>query len=247
MENSDRRLVLLSPDDNCLVVAQRLRAGDTVTIEGEPVTRHAHDRRRTQARPPPDPRRREGTEVRCGHRHRHERHRPRRARPHPQPRERLPADVHARRGQVLRRAALIMEALRGYPRSDGRKGIRNVVAVAYLVECAHHVAREVVARFRDRGRPPDRLPRLLPERVRRPHDEAALHASERRRGAARVARLRELQPPQPRGDDRRLGPAGRDARDPGSRRHPQDDRARRGVGRGSARASSRRRNRCRWP
>ena len=43
-----------------------------------------------------------------------------------------------------------MAALRGYPRSDGRKGIRNVVAVAYLVECAHHVAREIVARFRER-------------------------------------------------------------------------------------------------
>ncbi len=37
MENSDRRLVLLSPDDNCLVVAQALREGDTVTVEGEPV------------------------------------------------------------------------------------------------------------------------------------------------------------------------------------------------------------------
>lgn len=40
--------------------------------------------------------------------------------------------------------------LRGYLRSDGRKGIRNVVAVAYLVECAHHVAREIVARFAPR-------------------------------------------------------------------------------------------------
>jgi len=38
MENSDRRLVLLSPDDNCLVVASGLREGDTVTIEGEQVT-----------------------------------------------------------------------------------------------------------------------------------------------------------------------------------------------------------------
>ena len=36
--------------------------------------------------------------------------------------------------------------LKGYLRSDGRKGIRNVVAVAYLVECAHHVAREIVTR-----------------------------------------------------------------------------------------------------
>jgi altronate dehydratase len=41
--------------------------------------------------------------------------------------------------------------LRGYLRPDGRKGLRNVVAVAYLVECAHHVAREIVGRFRDRA------------------------------------------------------------------------------------------------
>ena len=34
--------------------------------------------------------------------------------------------------------------MRGYIRSDGRKGIRNIVAVAYLVECAHHVAREII-------------------------------------------------------------------------------------------------------
>ncbi|RIA46829.1 altronate hydrolase [Hephaestia caeni] len=32
----------------------------------------------------------------------------------------------------------------GYARGDGRIGIRNVVAVIYLVECAHHVARRVV-------------------------------------------------------------------------------------------------------
>jgi len=38
-----------------------------------------------------------------------------------------------------------------YPRADGRKGIRNVVAVAYLVECAHHVAREIAAPFGERG------------------------------------------------------------------------------------------------
>ena len=33
--------------------------------------------------------------------------------------------------------------MQAYLRSDGRKGIRNVVVVAYLVECAHHVAREI--------------------------------------------------------------------------------------------------------
>ena len=36
----------------------------------------------------------------------------------------------------------------GYLRADGRKGIRNTVAVAYLVECAHHVAREITYPFR---------------------------------------------------------------------------------------------------
>src|ERR1700712_2449936 len=36
-----------------------------------------------------------------------------------------------------------------YLRSDGRKGIRNVVCVAYLVECAHHVARQIVNKADD--------------------------------------------------------------------------------------------------
>ncbi|AVQ04398.1 hydrolase [Caulobacter segnis] len=39
--------------------------------------------------------------------------------------------------------------MQGYLRADARKGIRNVVAVAYLVECAHHVARTIVARSDD--------------------------------------------------------------------------------------------------
>jgi altronate dehydratase large subunit len=38
--------------------------------------------------------------------------------------------------------------LEGYVRSDGRKGIRNCVLVAYLVECAHHVAREIAESFK---------------------------------------------------------------------------------------------------
>lgn len=37
----------------------------------------------------------------------------------------------------------------GWLRADGRKGIRNVIVVAYLVECAHHVARAVVDGARD--------------------------------------------------------------------------------------------------
>ena len=39
----------------------------------------------------------------------------------------------------------------GYLRPDGRKGIRNVTVVVYLVECAHHVAREIVYPFHDRA------------------------------------------------------------------------------------------------
>ncbi|MBN7784152.1 UxaA family hydrolase [Ponticoccus gilvus] len=39
--------------------------------------------------------------------------------------------------------------LTGYPRADGRKGIRNTVVVAYLVECAHFVASKVVVGFPD--------------------------------------------------------------------------------------------------
>ena len=44
-----------------------------------------------------------------------------------------------------------MNNLTGYLRSDGRKGIRNLVVVVYLVECAHHVAREIVQPFRESG------------------------------------------------------------------------------------------------
>ncbi len=35
--------------------------------------------------------------------------------------------------------------MKGYLRKNGRKGIRNIIVVAYLVECAHHVARQIVS------------------------------------------------------------------------------------------------------
>jgi altronate dehydratase large subunit len=38
-----------------------------------------------------------------------------------------------------------------YLRQDGRKGIRNYILVSYLVECAHHVAREIAYPYRARG------------------------------------------------------------------------------------------------
>ncbi len=39
--------------------------------------------------------------------------------------------------------------IEAWQRADGRKGIRNTVAVAYLVECAHHVARKIVDKADD--------------------------------------------------------------------------------------------------
>ena len=39
--------------------------------------------------------------------------------------------------------------MKGYLRKDGRKGIRNVVVVTYLVECAHHVASCIAQHFQD--------------------------------------------------------------------------------------------------
>ena len=40
---------------------------------------------------------------------------------------------------------------KAYLRKDGRKGIRNHIAVVYLVECAHHVAKEIAWPYRAEG------------------------------------------------------------------------------------------------
>ena len=39
--------------------------------------------------------------------------------------------------------------INAYLRQDGRKGIRNTIVVAYLVECAHHVSREIAFQYRN--------------------------------------------------------------------------------------------------
>ena len=39
--------------------------------------------------------------------------------------------------------------MRGFLRKDGRKGIRNVVVVTYLVECAHHVAARIAQHYQE--------------------------------------------------------------------------------------------------
>lgn len=40
-----------------------------------------------------------------------------------------------------------MPEMKGWLRQDGRKGIRNTVLVAYLVECAHHVCTQIARPF----------------------------------------------------------------------------------------------------
>ena len=39
--------------------------------------------------------------------------------------------------------------MKGFLRNDGRKGIRNIVVVSYLVECAHHVAARIAQHYQD--------------------------------------------------------------------------------------------------
>jgi altronate dehydratase large subunit len=41
--------------------------------------------------------------------------------------------------------------INAYLRADGRKGIRNVIVVAHLVECARHVANEIARPYSDQG------------------------------------------------------------------------------------------------
>ena len=40
-----------------------------------------------------------------------------------------------------------MTEILGFPRSDGRTGIRNCVIVVYTVECAHMVANSIAAPY----------------------------------------------------------------------------------------------------
>ena len=44
-----------------------------------------------------------------------------------------------------------LTCMRGYARADGRIGIRDYILVAYLVECAHHVARRIVDPYSEHG------------------------------------------------------------------------------------------------
>jgi altronate dehydratase large subunit len=46
---------------------------------------------------------------------------------------------------------LLATTFNGYPRADGRQGVRNQLVVAYTVYCAEHVARRIVEPFRLKG------------------------------------------------------------------------------------------------
>ena len=70
--------------------------------------------------------------------------------------------------------------IKGYLRADGRKGIRNVIVVAPSGGVRAHVASEIVHPYRGNGVHVDRLPGLLPQRLRRQGHAAAVHPSQRR-------------------------------------------------------------------
>ena len=77
----------------------------------------------------------------------------------------------------------------GYLRADGRKGIRNVLRFVYLVECAHHVARQAVERAQD-----ERVHllgfRLLSQRVCARDAEVIDYSPQRRRSGPHFPRMR---------------------------------------------------------
>ena len=62
----------------------------------------------------------------------------------------LAGGMAAARGvPISRHGVLRMIRHDAFVRADGRKGIRNTIVVVYLVECAHHVAREIQLPFRE--------------------------------------------------------------------------------------------------
>ena len=129
--------------------------------------------------------------------------------------------------------------MQGFLRSDGRKGIRNYVVVAYLVECAHHVAREIALPLREQGVHligfPGCYPNAYADRIMRricthPNVGAVLLVS---------LGLREFQSQRPGRNRPPVRPAGRDAGHPADRRHAVDDPRRPRVGRAGPEAVAR--------
>ena len=145
-------LLLLHPDDNILVARRDIAAGERVEIDGEaspcPAAIELGHKARA-ARPCGGYSR---PQVRSPHRLHEDCGGARRARAPAQPAQRLPAlDVtrmERRTDSDERPGKDEPLDAKDLPAQDGRKGIRNVVAVAYLVECAHHVSRLIVQQIR---------------------------------------------------------------------------------------------------
>ena len=143
---TDRRLLLLDEADNVVVAIARIARGETIVLEGDRVVMsadlpigHKLARRAIAAGEKiikyGAPIGSATADINAG------------------------AHVHVTTSKATIRRPIISKRrqagngsasmMRGYLRADGRKGIRNIVVVAYLVECAHHVAREIAAPFRE--------------------------------------------------------------------------------------------------
>ena len=136
--------------------------------------------------------------------------------------------------------------MKGVLRKDGRKGIRNVVAVAYLVECAHHVSRLIVQRsgaddvhlIGFPGCYPNKYSLEMMQRLcTHPNVGAVLLVSLGCEGFNRE---------QLRKHDRRQRPARRPAGHPAIRRHHAHARMPASTSCAACAPNSRRRRRCRW-
>ena len=190
---TDRRLLLLDAADNVLVATiAASRRRDHPCVEGAGIARDppispsatsSRGARSQPARRSSNTARRSASATAA--------HRRRRARPRPQCQKRLHADLPSRRDARPSNGSAAM--MRGYLRADGRKGIRNTIVVAYLVECAHHVAREIAFPFATSDVHVIGFPGCYPNAYAETMMETALHAPQCRRGAAGLARLRELQ------------------------------------------------------
>ena len=119
---------------------------------------------------------------------------------------------------------LDLSRMRGYPRQDGRKGIRNYL-VGRLSRRVRPSCRAPHCRaVPGAGRAADRLPRLLPERLCAPHSRGHVHPPQCRCRAAGVARLRGIPARRPQGGNRAVGAPGRADGHPGARRDAGNDR-----------------------
>ena len=123
----------------------------------------------------------------------------------------------------------------GYERRDGRKGIRNYILVAYLVECAHHVARAIATPFEDDGAQLIGFPGCYPNAYAQRMMEAFCTHPNVGAVAGGLARVRAVQPAAADGDHPRLRPAVRAGGDPEDRRHACDDPGRTRMGARGAR------------